>query len=222
MTERKNFHWWTIRASVDCSILWNTYVLLCFFFPALANHSLCFSSSQKPRNNVVFAIPPSCQRIQNHTHTQSHTHIHTCMQADTAIYMIVHILHVSVWHVAQNTVHVATSQHPGKKEISSDLAAFKFRGEERREKQREKGRGTEGEMEASPFLFFPHSSLSLPHPSFPSPLSFLPPPTYPPLSTPPPPLPFLQLGATVLPPWGTFLLSLLFPQIVNQDWHPLV
>ena len=39
----------------------------------------------------------------------------------------------------------------------------------------------------SPFLFLPHSSLSLPHPSFPSPLSFLPPPTYPPLSTPPHP-----------------------------------
>ena len=44
--------------------------------------------------------------------------------------MHVHIPCVSVWHVVQNTVHVATSQHPGGEETSSDVPAFKLRGGE--------------------------------------------------------------------------------------------
>ena len=51
---------------------------------------------------------------------------HTCMQVDTHS----DIPCVSVWHVVQNTVHVATSQHPGGEETSSDVSAFKLRGGE--------------------------------------------------------------------------------------------
>ena len=126
-------------------MLWNTYVLLCLFFPALANHSLCFSSSQKPRNSVVFVIPPSFQRIQI-------THIHTCMQAD----IHVHIPCVSVWHVVQNTVHVATSQHPGGEETSICIQTERGRGSE-------EGRGREGEsFPTSSFFVIPPSLSHIP------------------------------------------------------------
>ena len=164
------------------------------------------------------------ENTKSHTHSHTHTFTHACKPIQ--LYTWLYTYRMYLFDMLPKTQFMLP---PASTLGKRRLVVIWLHSNSEKERKEESNRGRREEVQRekwklplSSFFLIPPSlchipPFHLPYPSF----HLLPILHSPHLPTPLAPLPFPQLGATVLPPWGTFLLSLLSPQIVSQDWHPL-